>query len=184
MAFDRFAKAVCPSAGVIRLWRADSREIFLKILLTAPTDVGILDADRCRYTVKENRVAKKQDNLPQLSDVQLEIMNIVWDEGEAGVAEVWQRISAKRPLARNTVQTLMTRLEDKGWLKHRAAGNAFMFSATVPRSQTLKRMVRSLVDVAFKGSAEDLVLALLQGRGVSDEEAERIRKMIDESKRG
>ncbi len=101
----------------------------------------------------------------------------------ASVADVWKGLVARRPLARNTVQTMMTRLEAKGWLRHRAVGNAFIYSATVARAKTLGRIVRALVDSAFRGSAEGLIAALLNERGVSDDEAERIRKMIQEARR-
>ena len=127
-------------------------------------------------------MATNRRTRPPLSDGQLEIMQIVWDGGGVTVAEVWNRMSARRRIARNTVQTMMVRLEAKGWLRHRRAGNTFVYTAAAGRAATLRRMVASLVDAAFDGSAEDLVLALLDGRGVSDEEVSRIRKMIDEAK--
>ena len=109
-------------------------------------------------------------DLPPLSDAQLEIMDVVWDEQETTVARVWKRLSATRPIARNTVQTVMVRLEERGWLTHRAEGpRKFVYSATVDRAPTLGGMVASLVDKAFKGSADGLVMALIQGRGVSEE---------------
>jgi BlaI family penicillinase repressor len=120
---------------------------------------------------------------PSLSEAQLEIMNVVWDRGEATVAEVWRTLSARRQVARNTVQTMMTRLEEKGWLRSRSEGNAFRFAAARPREATLGTMVRRLVDTAFGGSAEGLILALLDGRGVSRAEADRIREMIDRAGR-
>jgi len=129
-------------------------------------------------------MAGKEGRLPALSDGQLALMNAIWDEGEATVADVWKRLSNSRPLARNTVQTMMTRLEDKGWLRHRTVGKAFLYSATVPRSRTLRRMVRSLVDTAFRGSTEDLVATLLKGQRLSSEEALRIRRMIERAKGG
>ena len=129
-------------------------------------------------------MAGKEGGLPALSDGQLALMNAIWDEGEATVADVWKRLSNSRPLARNTVQTVMTRLEDKGWLRHRTVGKAFLYSATAPRSRTLRRMVRSLVDTAFRGSTEDLVATLLKGQRLSSEEALRIRRMIERAKGG
>lgn len=84
--------------------------------------------------------------------------------------------------SRNTVQTVMTRLAEKGWLKHRKKGRAFLFRAAVPRETTLRGLVGRLVDTAFSGSAEGLVLAMLEGRGLSSEEADRIRKLIDDAK--
>ena len=115
---------------------------------------------------------------PPLSGAQLEIMNVVWDKGEVTVTGVWKVLSKHRPVARNTVQTLMTRLEEKGWLSHRTEGNRFLYSAVPERSEVLGAMVSDLVDNAFGGSAEDLMMALLDSRGVSSEEAARIRAMI------
>ena len=60
---------------------------------------------------------------PALSESQLEIMNVVWDQGEVTVTGVWQILAKRRAVARNTVQTVMTRLEEKGWLKHRKRGH-------------------------------------------------------------
>ena len=64
---------------------------------------------------KQQKKAKKNpaERTP-LSQGQLEIMHVVWDSDIATVAEVWQRLSGTRPMARNTVQTMMTRLEKKG----------------------------------------------------------------------
>src|SRR5436305_1749492 len=114
-----------------------------------------------------------------LSEAQLEIMNIVWARGEVTVADVWKALAGRRKVARNTIQTLMARLEEKGWLLCRDEGHAFRYRAAEPRGATLGAMVRKLVDTAFEGSAEGLVLALLDGRGVSKDEAKRIRAMID-----
>ena len=122
------------------------------------------------------------DRLPPLSDSQLEIMNVVWDRGEVSVGDVWDVLSQQRSIARNTVQTVMTRLSEKGWLKHRKQGRAFLFRASVARDSTLRVLVDRLVETAFSGSAEGLVLAMLEGRGLSDEEAVRIRKLINDAR--
>ena len=128
-------------------------------------------------------MGKKNKATPQpLSEAQLEIMHVVWDLKEATVAQVRKRLCQSRPIARNTVQTMMTRLEKRRWLRHRTAGNTFVYSAVTDRATTLRGIVSSLVDTAFKGSAEHLVMALLDSPGVSDTEAERIRKMIDQTK--
>jgi predicted transcriptional regulator len=122
------------------------------------------------------------EKLPALSEAQLEIMHVVWEGGEVTVTDVWNVLAGRRPVARNTVLTLMDRLEKKGWLRRRADGQTHYFSAAAPREDTLRQVVGRLVDAAFAGSAEGLVLALLEGRGVSDEEARRIRKLIDDAR--
>jgi predicted transcriptional regulator len=120
----------------------------------------------------------KSKQPPPLAEAQLEIMNVVWDRGEATVGQIWRVLSARRRMARNTIQTTVTRLEEKGWLRHRTEGNVFVYSAAVARQATLRRMVRQLVDTAFSGSAEGLVMTLLSDRGLSPDEAERIRHML------
>jgi predicted transcriptional regulator len=126
----------------------------------------------------------KPESVPPLSEGQIEIMNVVWDHGEVTVAEVWKALCVRRKLARNTVLTMITRLEEKGWLCRDDAGHAFRYRAAVPRDRALRTVVRRLVDTAFGGSAEGLVMALLQGRGVSKDEAARIRAMIDHAEGG
>ncbi len=117
--------------------------------------------------------------LPPLSEAQMEIMNVVWNRGEATVADVWKALASKRKVARSTVLTMLMRLQEKGWLCCDEEGHAFRYRATAPREATLGEVVRRLVDTAFGGSAEGLVMALLHDRGVSKEEAKRIKKMID-----
>jgi BlaI family transcriptional regulator, penicillinase repressor len=123
--------------------------------------------------------------LPPLSEAQLEIMNVVWERGDVTVADVWKALSEQRKVARNTVLTMLTRLEEKGWLERDAGEHAHRYRATVPRDATLLSMISRLVQTAFGGSAESLMVALLHGRTVSKEEASRIRTMIDQAeKRG
>jgi predicted transcriptional regulator len=116
---------------------------------------------------------------PSPSQAQLAIMQVVWERGEATVADVWKTLAEARPVARNTIQTMMTRLEEKGWLQSKTEGRAFLYRAARTREQVLGGMVKRLLDSAFGGSAEGLILTLLKERGVSQDEAKRIRKMID-----
>ena len=119
--------------------------------------------------------------LPPLSEVQLEIMNLVWDGAATTVGEVWKCLSARRPIARNTVSTLMMRLEEKGWLRHREESGVFFYAATVRRNTALRRLVDRVVDSAFQGSAENLVLTLLEAGRLSRAEVERIKAMLEEA---
>ncbi len=118
-----------------------------------------------------------------LTAAQREIMEVVWDRNEATVTEVRDALAAAgRELARNTVQTMIVRLEDKGWLKHREDGRTFFYSANIPRRTSMGAKVVQLVDRFFAGSAEDMVAALMEYRGLTSEEAARIREMLDRAK--
>jgi len=119
--------------------------------------------------------------LPPLSQAQLEIMNVVWEQGDVTVADVWKALSEQRKVARNTILTMLTRLEEKGWLTRDAQAHAHRYRAAVPREATMGTMIKQLIETAFGGSAEGLMMALLQGRGVSKEEAAKIRLMIDQA---
>lgn len=121
--------------------------------------------------------------LPPPSDAQWEVLNIIWDRGEATVGEVWQAISAKRAVARNTVLTLVARLEEKGWLRRRAEGNVLRYSATMDEQAARRQVARQLVHTAFRGSPEGLIMALLSERELSEGEADRIRAMLEKARR-
>lgn len=118
-----------------------------------------------------------------LSRGEREVMEIIWDHGEVGVLEVTKILNQQRPVARNTVRTLMERIKEKGWLTHRVEGRSYRYSATVPREESLGQRVMDMVDKACGGNPEKLMMALLQYRGLSDEESRRIRKMLNEARK-
>jgi BlaI family transcriptional regulator, penicillinase repressor len=116
-----------------------------------------------------------------LTDVQTEIMAAVWAKGEATVSDVLDALPKTRRLARTTVQTLLGRLEAKGWLTHREEGNSFVYRATASHRQSKRGIIARVLDTVFNGSVEGLMMALLEQRGVSIEEAERIKAMITQT---
>jgi BlaI family transcriptional regulator, penicillinase repressor len=127
----------------------------------------------------ETLMAKRNEPPALPSDAQVQILNVIWERGEATVGEVWQAVSARRPVARNTVLTLVSRLEEKGWLRRHEEGNVLRYSAVVPKQTALRQIARRLVDTAFGGSAEGLIMTLLGDGDLSEGEAERIRAMLE-----
>jgi predicted transcriptional regulator len=118
---------------------------------------------------------------PPLTAAQREIMEVIWARGEATVSEVRAALAGRRELARNTIHTMIVRLEEKGWLKHRDVGRKFLYSANVPRRASLGAKVVQLVDRFFAGSPEEMVSALVEYRGLSADEAARIRAIVDKA---
>ena len=123
----------------------------------------------------------RDTDLQLLTDTQLEIMNLVWARGSATVAEIWKALSSDRELARNTVQTMMVRLEDKGFLKHRTEGKSFVYFPAKKRTTTLRKILRALTKSAFAGSTAGLITTLLEQEQLSDSEIERIRDLLDQN---
>ncbi|MDQ2800344.1 MAG: BlaI/MecI/CopY family transcriptional regulator [Armatimonadota bacterium] len=141
------------------------------------SDATTFESDQDTQTIKRT----KPSALPPLSEVQMEIMNAVWDGGEATLGEIWKMLSARRTVARNTIQTLLTRLVEKGWLGYRVTGKTFHYRATRPRETTLRDMAERFVAGTFRGSTEGLVLTLLESQLLSQDEAARIRAMIEQA---
>ena len=127
-------------------------------------------------------MAATRPNLPGLSKSQREIMEIVWEHGEVSAVEVRAILSKKRDLTKNTVRTLLDRMEEKGWLKHREDGRTYLYSAAQPREASIGQKVLEVVEQVCGGSPAELVTALLDYRGLSPHELKRIRTMLDEAK--
>ena len=121
----------------------------------------------------------KRKPMPALSGAQAEIMELVWKHGELAASRVRELLGESRPVARNTVRTLLERMEAKGWLKHREDGRTFLYSAATPRAASIGRRVVEVLDQACGGAPEAMMSALLDYRGLSAAELDRIREMLD-----
>ena len=120
---------------------------------------------------------KKSANL---TDAELRLMDVVWEKGEATVAEVADALPRELGLAYNTVLTTLRILEEKGFVRHTKAkeGRAFVYRALVDRDQASRTAVRQLVSRFFRNSPELLVLNLLEDEQLSGRELARIRKLV------
>ena len=120
--------------------------------------------------------------IDELSAAEREVMEVVWDRGEVTAKQARDALS--REVARNTVRTLLERMEAKGWVTHREVERAYMYRAARPRQESIGRKVREIVDTVCGGSPEALVAALLDYRGLRRGELQRIRKMLGEASAG
>jgi predicted transcriptional regulator len=109
-------------------------------------------------------------------------MNVLWEIGESSVATVWKVLRDRRGISRNTVHTLMVRLEEKGWLERRDSDEGHLYRPTVSQQQSQTHTVEKMVKTIFNGSPEGLILALLDGNKLSKSEIRRIRQLINNSK--
>lgn len=129
-------------------------------------------------------MAKKNSNptLPALAPSELEIMEVVWELGEASINQVLDRVNRRRssPLRRTTVQVQVTRLEQKGWLTHREDERPFLYAACQGREETRAGIATDLKDRVFGGSCAELVRCLVDQKKLKPAEIERLRKLIDE----
>ena len=113
-----------------------------------------------------------------LTALQLSILDVLWQRGEATTQEVWEQLNHERSLALTTVATLLSRLERKAVLSHRRDGRQYVYRATVTRSDVRRSKVRELTANLFGGDATALLSHLLLADDVEPEELERIQAMI------
>ena len=116
----------------------------------------------------------------QLGRVQLLIMQVLWDRGQATAREITDTISQKEAIAHSTVQTLLRGLEEKGAVDHKAEGRTFVFFPLVKEKQFKDTATRDLVERVFGGDASNLMAHLLSDKKVSRKEIDQIREMINQ----
>lgn len=109
---------------------------------------------------------------------ELDIMAVLWQRGPSTVAEV--RSQLDDDVSHNTVATMLTILENKGYVDHVEEGRAFRYRPIVDREQAGTSAFSRLVDTVFGGSAEALLTHFVRDRRLSKEELERIRRVLDE----
>ncbi|HEX4145426.1 MAG TPA: BlaI/MecI/CopY family transcriptional regulator [Pirellulales bacterium] len=126
-------------------------------------------------------MAKKRKSLPELSPAQQEIMECIWQHGELSASEVRTILKPKRQVARNTVRTLLERMEEKGWLKHREEGRTYLYCAAQAKQTTVGGKIAEIVERVCGGSPETLMAALIDFRGLTKDELSRIRLMLDQA---
>lgn len=116
-----------------------------------------------------------------LTEAELRIMQVVWHRGPGTVQQILDALTESPALAYNTVLTTIRILERKGYLEHSKDGRAHVYSPLVERGEASRSEIRHLVSRFFQNSHEDLVLNILEDRGIAPEELRRLRKMLERS---
>lgn len=117
---------------------------------------------------------------PQLTESELRLMNVLWEKGSATVGEVAETLKTDPPLAYSTVLTTLRILENKGYLRHRKEGRAFIYEPTLDRQQVSRGAIHYLLSRFFNNSPELLVANLLRDEKISRKEINRLKKLIAE----
>jgi predicted transcriptional regulator len=118
-----------------------------------------------------------------LTGLQLAVLHVLWEEGEATTHDVWSRVSAHRPLALTTIATVLSRLERKQVLEHRREGRQYVYWATVTRHDVRRSKIRELVETLFDGNPADLVGHVVEGNGIDADGMQRLRRLLEDAPR-
>jgi BlaI family transcriptional regulator, penicillinase repressor len=118
-----------------------------------------------------------------LGDLQYAIMRVLWDEGEATVAHVQERLSSigdERDRALTTIATMLTKMEKKGVVSHKLVGRQFVYRPMIDEKDVHRSMVADLTQRLFQGDFGALVSHLLTEQEIDKREIERLKSLIAE----
>jgi BlaI family penicillinase repressor len=113
-----------------------------------------------------------------LSDLQLNIMRVLWKNPNSSTAQVVNALRDTRPLAHTTVATVLTRLEKRGLLSTKKDGRQILYAPLLTESQVQRSMVSDLLTSLFKGNAQALLSHLLKEDEIKVEDLDKIRQLI------
>jgi len=125
----------------------------------------------------------KRPRFLRLGDLQLRIMQVLWQQSEAAVSDVHRIVSPERDLAYTTVATMLRKIEAKGLVRHRLEGRSFIYRAAVAEETVSKGMADHLLEKLFEGSLAEMVNHLLSSREVSRDELSKLEQLIAERKK-
>ena len=113
-----------------------------------------------------------------LTGQELEIMKVIWARQTATVRDVYEALRERRKVAYTTVMTMMKILEQKGYLNRKQVERAYVYRPAQPKSRVIRAMVKDFVNRVFNGSAEPLLVHLIEDRHLTADEIEEFRRLI------
>ena len=113
-----------------------------------------------------------------LGELQYAIMRVLWEEGEASVAQVWEGLPDPHQRALTTIATMLSKMEKKGVVEHRAEGRQFIYVPSVSEPDVHRTMVADLTDRLFQGDVTALVAHLLSEQEIDRTELDQLQKLI------
>jgi BlaI family transcriptional regulator, penicillinase repressor len=121
-------------------------------------------------------------HVTDLGDLERGVLELVWKHGPDSADTVQKQLD--RPLKESTVRTVLTRLEEKGYLKHTVENRAFLYSATETRAAAAARAVKGIVDRFCNGSVEDVLTGMVDAQILDRRELQRLAEKIVKAKGG
>ena len=125
----------------------------------------------------------KPDRSAPLTPLELEVMKVLWETGPTTVQGVHARIREVRPLAFNTVQTVLAILFRKGKVKRTLRERAYVYRPALSRESAAGHALRDLIDRVFQSSPDELVLSMVRNRQISPKRLAELRELVEEEAR-
>ena len=124
----------------------------------------------------------KQPRPKNLGEVEQSVMDYVWSHGPSTSEECREALASSRPMKDSTIRTVLRRLEEKGYLTHAIEGRTFVYQASDARQNVAVRAVKGIIDRFCGGSAEMLVLGMVENAVLNRKQLERLARKIADRK--
>ena len=116
-----------------------------------------------------------------LTELQITILRLLWERGEASVAEIWEALYPERRLAQTTIATLIARLQRRGVVDRRTRERQYVYRATITEADVQHSMVSELTERLFAGDVAALVSHLLSASDMTPGDLARVKEMIEKA---
>lgn len=113
-----------------------------------------------------------------LTELQQAILDFIWSRGAATAEQVRESLQPKHPLKDPSVRTLLRRLEERGYLRHRLEGKVFVYYAEVQPRRVAARAVRHIIERFCSGSVEQFLVGMVDEKVLSIEEIQRLARKV------
>jgi len=131
----------------------------------------------CNATMTNTRLPR----LKSLGEVEQAVMDYIWTQEQVTAESCREALASSRPMKDSTIRTVLRRLEDKGYLTHAIEGRTFVYRASAERQNVAVRAVKSIIDRLCGGSAEELVLGMVDNAVLDRKQLERLARRIAEN---
>jgi predicted transcriptional regulator len=118
-----------------------------------------------------------------LTDLHLALLGVLWDRREATIAEIHESLRSRNKVSRKTIATILSRLEKRGFVRHRTAGNEGIYTATVPRRTVVISRMAAVLGAVFEGPVKGPVPHLVERGEVRAGDVDRLRKLLRKAER-
>lgn len=120
----------------------------------------------------------KLPRLKNLGEVEQSVMDYLWSHGPSTAEACREALASSRPMKDSTIRTVLRRLEEKGYLTHQVEGRTFIYRAADRRQNVAARAVKNIIDRFCGGSAEELVLGMVDNEVLDHKQLERLARKI------
>ena len=127
---------------------------------------------------------RKEQSLPELSPLELEVMNVVWHLGECSSAEVIEEFSKKRQLAETTIRTVLANIRKKGYLEPvPTVERGFRIKPVVSKREVARRSLKQMLSSLFDGSPREAISFLIKEENIDQTDLDELRSLLDEGRK-